>query len=853
MNFFNLARHWRIGLRLLARQPLQSAIELLGLAAGFAVCFLLLGYARYAFTYDRDVPAREQVYLVKHRLNFIPQPQWMEYTPFALREVALRSGLPLDVSAWWPRQATARLQGLPRAVEVTLVDPAFERIAGLRALEGDLQQALTRPDGLAITRLAARQLFGDGDGTALGRTVEINGQTVQVRAVLADRPANSTIQFGILAGVNTALWPEPERRQALANWMGIGGRIYVRTGPGVQPGALQQVLQDVIDRAPWGDIATPEMKAALGQRKMVDIALGPLSEAYFDRSVAGTMGTGPRGDHRLVLAMAGAGVVILLLAALNYVNLAAMRVVRRQREIAMRRVLGAGTAQLLTQFMIESVLLSTAAAAAGVLLAWLLAPVASDLLVWQTAGLFTTASVALALAGGAVLGAAAGVYPGWLARGVDLGRVLSHRSGETAGGTWLRRVLAALQFGAAMAMGAVALAILWQTRFAATAPAGFDAAPLLVVELPRGDDTVPVAALRDALARLPGVAGVADSRSVPGRDDGTGTLGSVAVQRLDGSSASLTVYAVGADFFDVYGLTPVAGRLFEPRLERTGGPGAGQRAEHAPKHAAGQPDGQKFAQGTEQSIGQGIGQSIGQERPVVLNAAAVRALGWQSAAQATGQRIVGTSYRIVGVAPDIRWESLRAPARAILYELAHDSNLLTVRLAGRSDQAAVAAAQAAIATTAARYVPTAPTVVRRAGSYAAEAYAADERMARMLGWATAMLLALAAFGVYAMAAASVQRRGREIVLRKLHGAGRAAIAALVAREFVLLTGAAALIGLPLAVLGVERYLAPFVAHAPWGRWAPLAALALALLVVALAAARHTLAAMRTSPVQALRD
>ena len=847
MNFFNLARHWRIGLRLLARQPLQSAIELLGLAAGFAVCFLLLGYARYAFTYDRDVPAREQVYLVKHRLNFIPQPQWMEYTPFALREVALRSGLPLDVSAWWPRQATARLQGLPRAVEITLVDPAFARIAGLRALEGDLQQALTRPDGLAVTRQAARQLFGDG--TALGRTVEINGQTVQVRAVLADRPANSTIQFGILAGVDTALWPEPERRQALANWMGIGGRIYVRTGPGVQPAALQQVLQDVVDHAPWGDIATPEMKAALGQRKMVDIALGPLADAYFDRSVAGTMGTGPRGDRRLVLAMAGAGVVILLLAALNYVNLAAMRVVRRQREIAMRRVLGATTGQLLSQFMIESLLLSTAAAAAGVLLAWLLAPVASDLLAWPLAGLFTPASVALALLGGAVLGAAAGVYPGWLARGVDLTRVLSHRSGETAGGAWLRRGLAALQFGAAMAMGAVALAILWQTRFAATAPAGFDAAPLLVVELPRGDDTVPVAALRDALARLPDVTGVADSRSVPGRDDGTGTLGSVAVQRLDGSSASLTVYAVGADFFNVYGLAPVAGRLFDPRLDRAGSPGAGQPARHAPKHAAGQPDAQNGGQGAEQSIGQ----SIGQERPVVLNAAAVRALGWQLAAQATGQRIVGTPYRIVGVALDIRWESLRTPARPILYELARDSNLLTVRLAGRSDQPAVATTQAAIATTAARYAPTAPTVVRRAGSYAAEAYAADERVARMLGWATAMVLALAAFGVYAMAAASVQRRGREIVLRKLHGAGRAAIAALVAREFVLLTGAAALLGLPLAVLGVERYLAPFVAHAPWGRWAPLAALALALLVVALAAARHTLAAMRMSPVQALRD
>ena len=99
----------------------------------------------------------------------------------------------------------------------------------------------------------------------------------------------------------------------------------------------------------------------------------------------------------------------------------------------------------------------------------------------------------------------------------------------------------------------------------------------------------------------------------------------------------------------------------------------------------------------------------------------------------------------------------------------------------------------------------------------------------------------------------MQRRAREIVLRKLHGAGRAAIAALVGREFLWMTAAAALLGVPLAVLGVQRYLAPFVLHAPSSTWAPLAALALAVLVVVLAVARHTLAALRTAPVQALRD
>ncbi|HEX8403659.1 MAG TPA: ABC transporter permease, partial [Duganella sp.] len=369
-------RDFRSGWRLLARQPFHSAVELLGLATGFAVCFLLLGFVYHSFSYDRDVPQRERVFVIKHRINFIPQPQWMEYTPFAIREVALRSGLPLEASVWWPSKNTALIAGRAIELEVTAVDPAFEHIAGLRALEGSLQQALTMPDGLALTRQMAARLFGDGSGSTspLGRTIVIGGQTLQVRAVLPDRPAASTLQFGAMVGIGSALWSEQERRQVLSNWMGIAGRIYVKTGPGVTPQALLQVLQAVVDTAPWGAILTPEMKDALGQRKMVDVDLGPLADAYFDRSVANTMGTGARGDKRLVLAMGAAGLLILGLAVVNYVNLATLRTVRRRREIAMRRVLGATTRQLLTQFMAESVLLSLAAAALGAMLAWLLLP-----------------------------------------------------------------------------------------------------------------------------------------------------------------------------------------------------------------------------------------------------------------------------------------------------------------------------------------------------------------------------------------------------------------------------------------------------------------------------------------------
>lgn len=804
---------FRIGWRLLLRHPLQSAVEIVGLATGFAVCFLLLGFVAYSFSYDSDVPQSERVFVIKHRLNFIPQPQWMEYTPFALREVALRSGLPLEASAWWPRKATMQRQGRTQELDVTAVDPAFQSIVGLSALEGDLRAALTQSDGLAVTRQTALRLFGTTQ--ALGRTIEINRQSLQVRAVLADRPPNSTLQLNALVGVGSALWPEKERQEALSNWMGISGRIYVKPGPGVSPQALQRVLQDTVDRAPWDNLATPEMKAALAKRKMVDIALGPLADAYFDRSVANTMGTGPRGDLRVVLALGATGLLILLLAVVNYVNLATVRTLRRQREIAMRRVLGASTRQLLTQFMAESMLLSTAAAASGLLLAWLLLPLASDLLERPLDGLFTPMAIGACLLFGALVGAAAGVYPGWLARGVDMSATLAHRSGETAGGVWLRRVLTTVQFGVAMSMGSLALAILWQTQFAASAPPGFDPAPLLVVEMKDNlRDSAAARSLRDAIAQLPGVAGVADSRDVPGRDDMTGTHGSTTVLRVDGSSAAVSIHFVGPDFFNVYGLKALAGRMFDPRIEGAAGDG---------------------------------------EQNVVINQAAVRSLGWPSAQQAVGQRIGGTQLRIVGVAQDLRWETLRDPVRPTLYQVTRDNTLLTVRMRAAPDARDRAALEQDIAATWSRYFPASEPVIRAAGSYYAQAYAEDLRVARLLACATAVVFALAAFGIYVLAAHNVQRRAREIVLRKLHGAGRDAIAVLVSREFLLLTAVTATVGLPLAWLAIERYLAPYTERTPLGGWAPAVALAFALLIVAMATIRHTLAAMRIAPAQALRD
>jgi putative ABC transport system permease protein len=152
-----------------------------------------------------------------------------------------------------------------------------------------------------------------------------------------------------------------------------------------------------------------------------------------------------------------------------------------------------------------------------------------------------------------------------------------------------------------------------------------------------------------------------------------------------------------------------------------------------------------------------------------------------------------------------------------------------------------------------RAFPDEPFDLRPERSVYAANYAEELRITELMGAASLIAIAIAAFGVVVLSAHSVQRRRREIVLRKLYGAGPRSVALLVGREFALLLAAAAAIGLPPAALAIERYLARYVERAPMGSWPLCFALAVVIVVAFAATARQTLAAMRIAPAAALRS
>jgi putative ABC transport system permease protein len=203
--------------------------------------------------------------------------------------------------------------------------------------------------------------------------------------------------------------------------------------------------------------------------------------------------------------------------------------------------------------------------------------------------------------------------------------------------------------------------------------------------------------------------------------------------------------------------------------------------------------------------------------------------------------------RIVGVAPELRFHSLREAPAAIGYELWIAGSTLTVKAARPLPET-----EAAVRALWPRWFPNSVLTMHAATDVLAADYAEDRRLARLMAIATGIALAIAAFGTYALAADAAQKRAREIVLRKLYGARRRDIGLLMLREFGALTLAGAAIGLPLGALVGERYLSSFVERAPFGYWNVALAFFASACMALVAIAQHTWGAMRMSPAQALR-
>jgi putative ABC transport system permease protein len=794
-----LRNYIAVALRNLARNPLSSAISLLGLAVGLCAATLAGVTLRNDLTYEHFIPGYERTYLAVG----VAAPTGHEplYAPTSPAFVAALLKLNFAEVRAVTRIASAdvRLRHAQTEAKETLywADPNAFALLSLPVLAGDLAQALRRPDGIVLTRSIAEKYFGRG--APLGRTILLDDvHPMTVAAVLEDLPGNgSTLESGIFAS-GLAEYSELSRcdREAAGiaaeGGVQLCGRTYVQLAPQSDVDALQKRIDSFLPPV-YPKFPGMSMTVRLIRIDRVNL---------FD-------GLNPGAQSRL--AVIGAVALIILFAAcVVFVNLSTARSVRRALEVGVRKASGATRTDLILQFLGESLLHVALATCLGLALSALLLPSVNAFL--NSGGHLgfghDPALIAAILVGVVAVGVLAGAYPAFVLSAFRPSTVLKG-SVLRSGGVFARQALVVLQFAILIGLIVAASVIYRQCVYVTRDAVRANTDQVLLIR------ATCKPALLNELRALPAVrSAYCSSEALLNREAFAN------VQLKDGTPLAIDETSLDFGAFGLYGIKPVAGRL---------------------------PTAQDF-----ESTG-----PMQNASDVVINETAVRRLGFTSPSAAIGQLLPFTNVpkesadrQIVAVIPDFAFDVGIQRMRPTLYVGAPDAQyrLINVKLTGGEIPRTLAAIDRIGAATGAE----APLDRVFLGQYIQNLYLSVLREAQALAVFAAVAVVLACLGLLGVASAAAERRTREIGIRKAMGAGTRDIVRMLLWQFSKPILWANLLAWPVSAFLLMRWLEGFPDHVALSLLTFVGAGALALLIALVTVAGHALVIARAKPVDALR-
>ena len=819
----SLTRHW-----------LYAALNVLGLAVGIAVFLVLMLDVRFETSFDRWIPDAANIYRFTSTYSFPGRaPDILAQSSGAIAP-ALRADYPQagNVVRLMDSERPVANGPLLGSEHMDYVDGDFFAVLDLPLLAGDKHTALADPDDVVVTEAIAEKYFGSP--TVVGRPLTLYYHGVarvhRISAVLKDMPANSNLKIGVVAPLTMALEGDPDNGMAL--WGQTPGYTYVRFPSQAETKAITAELPGFVERRAHD----PNLGTGPDISKMLRLELDPITALHFvDVGRVGPMKPGV--DIRLVYALGLVGVLTLVIAILNYVNLATARSALRAKEIALRKVMGATRGALMVQLLIEAIALALVAVLIGLALAELCLPVVNavsgatrGLTYWGPGG-----ALIWVLPLGVGIGLGAGLYPALLLSRFEPAPVLA--SARTPGGgrgeARVRGVLIGAQFVVAIIFTICTLVIGSQAQFVRGQDRGFKSEGLITLD---NVGAVLLAArenqILDALRRVPGVVAATASFRMPGLPQGEGL---VFVHRAGqgGPPISIAQDLVADDYLKTFGAQLVAGRMFDRAhgLDDVAGP----------------------YKGSSDAGARGI--------DVMLNESAVRALGFASPAQAIGQRLYtgdgagapkGQSVPVIGVLRDVQFGSPQHRVSPVIYR--YDSQpclcgaIGAVRFAGVSD----AVMTARLEETWRREAPIVPFLAKTAEAGLSDFYVPDEQRARLFTAGSLLAVAIGCVGLYGLAAFNTARRFKEIGIRKTLGASTTDVLKLLLIQILRPVLIANLIAWPLAWLAMRSWLSGFDQRIGLSPLFFLTASLLALAVASLTVIAQSLRLAQSEPAKALR-
>jgi putative ABC transport system permease protein len=816
-----------VAVRGLIKNPLYSAINIFGLTVGLAACLLIMLFVRGELSFDRWVPDAERVYRVHTRFDIPGRNPLFAVAAPGPAKPALEQDF-ADI------EAAVRLVGQRPVIkrngdvfyeDVVLADPKVFDVLPLPFIAGDRATALNDASSIVISEAMAKKYFGDAPaiGQVLPGDFLFGPRDLRVTGVFKDLPQNTHLKF---TGIARLVEGDFEKAPwVLKSWTSVNTATYVKLKAGADVEALRKEMPAFEKRhLPDFNFNGRDINAA----DFMELTLVALPDLHLKSRGIG--GFKPAGDATIVATFSAVALLILLIACINFTNLATARASLRAREVALRKVLGARRGQLIAQFLGESLLLSALAMilAMGVVAAVL--PLYNTLLERDLALSVTDFGLWAGMAGLVLLvGVAGGFYPAlYLSRFAPSRILKANRSAAVAGSSRLRGALVVVQFAISIGLIICTAVVYGQTQYLRTMNLGFNATGVLAIEGLRRDEARNAAdALRQEFARIPGVTGVTRADEAPGDQDENNTVIEIPGQ-VGGPPLVLGVSSVDTDFFATMEIPIIAGRPFSK--------------EFPADELSGTPD-ELVARGGNVVISRDVLKLMGLTNP---SEAVGRELRMNVGGESDRRQMMIT---VVGVAETVRYDSGRAEIRPMLYQVrprGFDHAFLRIR---NADPAVVREAAARVWRD---LVPGQPFTAEFVTTMLAAQYDAEEARGLLFAAFAGLAVVIACLGLYGLASFTAERRTKEIGVRKVMGAGTGDIVRLLAWDFSRPVLVANVIAWPAAWALMRDWLNGFDTRIELNP-AVFAVAGGAALVIALATvAAHTARVARANPIHALR-
>lgn len=802
-----------VALRVLRRNKAFSLLNVLGLSIGVAAAVLIFLVIRWETSYDSYHANGDRIYRVTtsvlNRSNNEVVSQHAS-APLELGDV-VRAEVPgvektAAIFKYIPLQVHTAAKGAPDGkifLEKNIVsaEPGLFSMIDFDWLDGNASR-LNEPGTLVISSGVAEKWFGDWRHV-VGRTVELGSgrSALLIVGIFKDLPANTELPLETIMSYRETRDGIPDAFTAADRWHypAIRSQLFVLLDKKADRVSVEDALAGIVDK--YYNESSYKTRSRLVLEPLPAIHLDEQFDSY-------------RGDalSRKVLWSLGAiGVLLLVVACINFINLSTAQSVRRSKEVGVRKVLGSDRWQLWRQFMLETALITLLAVALGALLAqlalpWLRnvtgKPLAAD---W-----FHSPTLLLFLLGVTVLVIAlAGFYPAVVLSGFNVIEAIKNKiSARTIGGLSMRRGLVVVQFAIAQLLIVGTVVVVQQLQFFRTRPMGFDQTAVALLKLPGNQASMAMQpALKRSMLEIPGV----DAASLANEGPAGGIFWHNQAFFFDRSHMpqdwQAEVQAADPDFVPAMRIPLVAGVL---------------------------PDSNRSE--------------------VLVNETLVKRLGLRSAQDIIGKTVALINdtdyYRVTGVVRDYHRSSLREPIIPVVIKPEGGGyNYLTLRI--RPDRLLPTMAEVQRVFT--RYCPDILFDCQWMDERIVNFYEREETTSRLVRTFAGLAILISCIGLYGLVSFLAVQKMKEIGIRKVLGASVGSIVLLFSREFTLLTGIAFLISAPVGYMIMHRWLDGFYYHIELG-WSVFAGTFFLSLVVAwVTVGYRALRAATVNPVNSLKQ